>query len=184
MRATPPPLWFTPPRFIEGMGTVASSSSSVSSISSAMGCGVSLGGGGGASSDDGDVGPGDRRVARGVGDAACAFFARDGDGEGSVALFLGDFLAAGDTSGAAAVTLEARLVERPVVMATTFSEVSTAPASVLLRFAAAGFSAATGAADAALLRRLDVRVPAGTSGSSDGVEAVFATACRHEVCAR
>ena len=118
------------------------------------------------------------------------------DGEGSVvfffgdfscagvALFLGDLLAAGDSSGAAAVTLEARLVERPVVMATTFSEVSTAPASVLLRFAAAGFSAATGAADAALLRRLDVRVPAGTSGSSDGVEAVFATACRHEVCAR
>ena len=92
--------------------------------------------------------------------------------------------AAGVSSGAAAVTLEARLVERPVVMATTFSEVSTAPASVLLRFAAAGFSAATGAADAALLRRLDVRVPAGTSGSSDGVEAVFATACRHEVCAR
>ena len=130
----------------------------------------------------GDVGPGDRRVARDVGDFfffVCAFF-----GEGSVALFLGDLLAAGDTSGAAAVTLEARLVERPVVMATTFSEVSTAPASVLLRFAAAGFSAATGAADAALLRRLDVRVPAGTSGSSDGVEAVFATACRHEGRAR
>ena len=138
------------------------------------------GGGGGASSDDGDVGPGDRRVARDVGDFfVCAFF-----GEGSVALFLGDFLAARDTSGAGAVTLEARLVERPVVMATTFSEVSTAPASVLLRFAAAGFSAATGAADAALLRRLDVRVPAGISGSSDGVEAVFATACRHEGRAR
>ena len=141
---------------------------------------MSLGGGGGASSDDGDVGPGDRRVARDVGDFfVCAFF-----GEGSVVLFLGDLLAAGDTSGAGAVTLEARLVERPVVMATTFSEVSTAPASVLLRFAAAGFSAATGAADAALLRRLDVRVPAGTSGSSDGVEAVFATACRHEGRAR
>ena len=117
------------------------------------------------------------------------------DGEGSVvfffgdfscagvSLFLGDLLAAGDSSGAAAVSLDARLVERPVVMATTFSEVSTALASVLLRFAAAGFSAATGAADAALLRRLDVRVPAGTSGSSDGVEAVFATACRHG-CAR
>ena len=146
------------------------------------------------SSDDGDLGPGDWRVARGVGDLA--FFARDGDGEGSVAFFFGDFLgagvalflgdlsAAGDSSGAGAVTLEARLVERPVVMATTFSDMSTAPASVLLRFAAAGFSAPTGAADAALLRRLDVRVPAGTSGSSDGVEVVFATACRHEGWAR
>ena len=101
--------------------------------------------------------PGDQRVARGVvGGEARAFFevlrglllGRRGLGSCSSSAtsraraspcFSGDLLAAGDSSGAAAVTLEARLVRpRPVVSATTFSEVSTAPASVLLHFAGRG----------------------------------------------
>ena len=141
------------------------------------------------SSDDGDLGDlaGDFLDAD-AGDLDFVF-ARDGDSAGFVAagdflaedVLAGDFLAAGVFLGAAAAAaVDARRVERPVVMATTFSEVSTGPESVLLRFVVAGFSATTGAANAALLRRLDVLVAVVPLVWSEGVDAVFATACRHE----
>lgn len=141
------------------------------------------------SSDDGDLGDlAADFLAADAGDLDFVF-ARDGDSAGFVAagdflaedVLAGDFLAAGVFLGAAAAAaVDARRVERPVVMATTFSEVSTGPESVLLRFVVAGFSAATGAADAALLRRLDVLVAVLPLVWSEGVDAVFATACRHE----
>lgn len=145
------------------------------------------------SSDDGDLGDlAADFLAADAGDLDFVF-ARDGDSAGFVAagdflaedVLAGDFLAAGVFLGAAAAAaVDARRVERPVVMATTFSEVSTGPESVLLRFVVAGFSSATGAADAALLRRLDVLVAVVPLVWSEGVDAVFATACRHEGWAR